>query len=182
MVFLYDTKHGTTEKIINNIVEGIKEIDGSIIPTIANVKLEEVNLEEFNDIYIFSPVYYGTPIASVVKFVKKSLNILKQKNVNMIIIGKPTKDLLEDASNEMQSYEDCIINSTSIKLKEYFSKLYKSNLNEIEQLSLSYFLGNINPEDLSEYEKMVSGQNLKWNQNHIGQQKNYGKQIAKRRI
>ncbi|MBY8990145.1 MAG: flavodoxin domain-containing protein [Candidatus Lokiarchaeota archaeon] len=81
VLIVYDTKHGNTKKVAEEIGEGLKSVESNEV-TIENVKEIDLNKDEVYDlILIGSPNHVGSHTKSVKKFIKGLPNsLLKGKS------------------------------------------------------------------------------------------------------
>jgi len=71
VLVVYDTKHGNTRLVAENILDGLKEVEGitASINDVENVDVE--NLPHFDAILIGSPNHFGGPARSIRAFIDK---------------------------------------------------------------------------------------------------------------
>jgi len=71
VLVVYDTKHGNTRLVAENIADGLREVEG-ITAAISDVeKVDVENLPHFDAILMGSPNHFGGPARSIRKFIDK---------------------------------------------------------------------------------------------------------------
>jgi len=71
VLVVYDTKHGNTRLVAENIADGLREVEG-ITAAISDVeKVDVENLPHFDAILIGSPNHLGGPARGIRKFIDK---------------------------------------------------------------------------------------------------------------
>ena len=66
---VYDTKHGNTKLVAENIIDGLEDVEGieTAISDIEKVDLD--NIPDFNLVLIGSPNHMGGPVRGITKFI-----------------------------------------------------------------------------------------------------------------
>ena len=77
-LIVYDSKHGSTEKICNWIKEGIGDAD------IYNVN--NVSSLNYDLILVGSPIYFGKPLKSIISFLDDKRDELKNKRIIPFVV------------------------------------------------------------------------------------------------
>ena len=71
VLVVYDTKHGNTRLVAENIADGLREVEG-ITAAISDVeKVDVENLPHFDAILIGSPNHFGGPARGIRTFIDK---------------------------------------------------------------------------------------------------------------
>lgn len=77
-LIVYDSKHGSTEKICNWIKEGIGDAD--------ICKVNNVSSLNYDLILVGSPIYFGKPLKSVTSFLENKRDELVDKKIIPFVV------------------------------------------------------------------------------------------------
>ena len=98
-LIVYDSKHGSTEKICNWIKKGIGDAD------IYNVN--NVSSLNYDLILVGSPIYFGKPLKSVISFLDDKRDELKNKRIiPFVVCIRNGKKYLSKLKNFIPNTED----------------------------------------------------------------------------
>ncbi|MDK2782703.1 MAG: menaquinone-dependent protoporphyrinogen oxidase [Thermococcaceae archaeon] len=79
---LYDSKHGTTEKVARAIKEAIEGY-----ASVEAYKVHEITtLEDCELVIVGAPIYYERPLRSVLEFLEEHSDELKKKKVAIFVV------------------------------------------------------------------------------------------------
>lgn len=126
ILIVYDSKHGTTEKICRWIKEGVG--DATLL------RVNNVLTLDYDLIIVGSPIYFGKPLKSVLRFLADKMAQLKDKRVTPFVV--------------------CIRNG-----KKYLEKLkrYLPNSENGKIFGGKFlFIDKLNKEDCIEFGKAIS--------------------------
>ncbi len=83
VLIVYDTKRGSTEKIVNIIAENVK--DKNIEIDIGKVNNNK-DISHYNGFVILSPIYYEKPLDSVLQWIQKHRDSLTNRKTCLIAV------------------------------------------------------------------------------------------------
>ncbi len=153
MIILYDTKHGTTEEIVRNIMEGIQRTGKE---DVIMKKINEIggDWKKHNTICVASPIYFRSPMQSISQFIKKNKEQFTNKITFIIVVGMEL-DITEHTKGKSWSILTGSLKERFVALYERSCALEKGILDESCFL---YFDGKVKMNLLTEYEKKVLGE------------------------
>lgn len=192
MLFLYDTKHGATEQILNNILEGIREVVPNIEVITVKHDFSDIDWNAHDRVIVMSPIYFGSPLKSIVDLLRENLNVLRQKDLHLIFIGvRCVSQLLNGPDTDWNRSDMELTETQMAKIKEIFCEACQIDPAHFAGVPLSYLIGAFDTRKLSEFEKKVMGMGMKkWGAElesldfipeDIVSQKRLGRKIAGRR-
>ena len=102
---VYDTKYGNTKLVAENIVDGLKEVEGieTAISYVEEVDFD--NIPDFDAILIGSPNHYGGPTKDVRKFIDKLGKLNLEGRLFAVFdtyVGKDSDYFFEKAVKKME--------------------------------------------------------------------------------
>lgn len=106
-VIYYFSKHGTTKKIVDYVEQKIQIVD------VFDIKTMPENINTFDDVLLFTPVYAGSIPRKVKVFINENKKDLLDCNLSIFLCGANTKD--EQKVIEMNFHEAIINHANFIK-------------------------------------------------------------------
>jgi menaquinone-dependent protoporphyrinogen IX oxidase len=144
---VYDTKYGATEQIANWIAEGINDTD---LRLAGNV--ESLN---YDLIVVGSPIYNEVPIASVIRFLDKNREAMKNRKVALFTVSVPF-GMTPESARQYEGQKDVRhlfehAGGMVIASKAFLGKVDLKEMSELDRLSLriEYFLKGQKVEEMN---------------------------------